>query len=80
LELHWLQADLAKAIGVPVVSVSNWERGTPAPSRRMMKRIQEFLDYAPKPVPESTTAGLCAWKCEMYETTVQLCLFERICK
>jgi transcriptional regulator with XRE-family HTH domain len=80
LELHWLQADLAKAIGLHVVSVSNWERGYSAPSRRMMKRIQEFLDYTPKPVPESTTASLCAWRCEMYVTTGQLCLFEKICK
>ena len=34
LELHWLQADLAKVIGVYVVSVSDWERGTSTPSRR----------------------------------------------
>jgi transcriptional regulator with XRE-family HTH domain len=54
LERHGLQADLAKAIGVTALSVSNWERGTPKPSRRMMKRIQEFLDYTPKPsVPGS---------------------------
>jgi len=25
------------------------------------------FDYAPKPVPESTTASLCASKCEMQE-------------
>ena len=80
LELHWLQADLAKVIGVHVVSVSNWERGTSTPSRRMMKRIQEFLDYTPKPVPESTTTSLCAWRCEMDEATSQDCLFEKICK
>ena len=80
LELHWLQSDLAKAIGAHVVSVSNWERGTSTPSRRLMKRIQEFLHYAPKTVPGSTTAGLCAWKCETYETTGQLCLFQKICK
>jgi transcriptional regulator with XRE-family HTH domain len=80
LELHWLQADLAKAVGVHVVSVSNWERGISTPSRRMMKWIQLFLDYECKPVPENITAGLCAWKCEMYETLGQLCLFEKLCK
>jgi len=80
LELHWLQADVANAIGVHVVSVSNWESGTSTPSSRMMKRIQQFLDYAPKPLRESTTAALCAWKCQMPETTGQLCLFEKTCK
>jgi ribosome-binding protein aMBF1 (putative translation factor) len=45
LKLHWLQADLAQAMGVHVVSISNWERGTSTPSRRMMKRIQEFLKH-----------------------------------
>jgi transcriptional regulator with XRE-family HTH domain len=80
LELHWLQADLAKAVGVYVVSVSNWERGASTPSRRLIKRIQVFLDYESKPVHESTPPGLCAWKCELHETTGQLCLFERICK
>jgi len=80
LGLRWLQPHLAKAMGVHVVSVSNWERGTSTPSRRMMKRIQAFLDYAPNPVPGSSTTYLCAWKCEKSETTGQLCLFEKICK
>ena len=80
LELHWLQADLAKAIGVHAVSVSNWERRTSAPSRTVVKGIQGFLYCANKPVPESPPAGLCAWSCEMYVTTDQLRLFEMICK
>jgi ribosome-binding protein aMBF1 (putative translation factor) len=80
LELHWLQADLAKAIGVHVISVSNWERGFSTPSRRMMKRIQEFLDYTSTPMPASSTAGLCAGKCEANENAAQLCLFEKIFK
>jgi transcriptional regulator with XRE-family HTH domain len=80
LELHWLQANLAKTIGVHAVSVSNWERGASTPSRRMMKRIQEFLDYTLKPVPESTPAGLCTRECEMHEATGQLCLFNKTCK
>ena len=52
LELHWLQADLAKAIGVHVVSVSNWERGTPTPSRRMMKRFRHSSTTHPNSFPE----------------------------
>jgi transcriptional regulator with XRE-family HTH domain len=80
LELHWLQADLAKAMGVRVVSVSNWERGACLPSRRMMKKLQGFFDYAPRPVPEHPTAGLCGWECEMHKANGQLCLFERFCK
>jgi transcriptional regulator with XRE-family HTH domain len=79
LELHWLQARLAKAIGVSIVSVSNWERGACLPSRRMMKRIQGFIDYTSRPVPEHPTAGLCGWECRMDETAGQLCLFEKIC-
>ncbi len=79
LELHWLQADLAKAIGVHVVSISNWERETSNPSRTIRKRIQEFLDYTPRPVPKSMTAGLCAGKCERHETNGQVCLFEKVC-
>ena len=78
LELHWLQADLARAIGVNVVSVSNWERGTATPSRRMLTRIQEFLEFAPKHVLVSSIAGLCARKCETHETTGQLCIFEKV--
>jgi transcriptional regulator with XRE-family HTH domain len=80
LELHWFQADVAGVIGVHLVSVSNWERGISMPSRRMLTRIQEFLDYTPKPVPKDVTAGLGAWKCDKCDTTGQLCLFERICK
>jgi hypothetical protein len=53
LEQHWFQANLTKAMGVHVVSVSNRERGISKPSRRMMKRIQEFLDGAPNPLPNT---------------------------
>src|ERR1035437_2316063 len=80
LELHWLQADLAKAIGVHIVSISNWERGSATPSRRLMKRIQKFLDYTWQPVPGSTTSGLCARQRENCETNGQLCLFQTLSK
>src|ERR1022692_784384 len=52
LELHWLQADVAAKIGISSTSVSNWERGITSPSRRMKKRIREFLDYTPKLIPK----------------------------
>ena len=80
LELHWLQADLAKAIGVHVVSISNWERGIASPSRRVVKRIQQFLDYTWQTVPENTSTGSYARQCEKCDTTGQLCLFQRLCK
>src|ERR1035441_3517229 len=53
LELHWLQTDVAAKIGISSASVSNWERGITSPSRRMTKKIREFLDYTPPaPVPK----------------------------
>src|SRR5665213_923194 len=48
LELHWLQTDVAAKMGISSTSVSNWERGITSPSRRMTKRIREFLDHIPK--------------------------------
>jgi len=52
LELHWLQTDVAANIGTSSTSVTNWERGSTSPSRRMTKRIQEFLLHAPKQFPK----------------------------
>jgi DNA-binding XRE family transcriptional regulator len=43
LELHLLQADVAAALGVHTVSISNWERGVSQPSRQVRKQIREFL-------------------------------------
>src|ERR1019366_5498419 len=45
LELHWFQTDVAAKIGISSASVSNWERGITSPSRRMTKRICEFLNH-----------------------------------
>ena len=44
LEFHLLQADVAKALEVHVVSISDWERGVSLPSERIQKRIREFLN------------------------------------
>jgi transcriptional regulator with XRE-family HTH domain len=47
--LHLTQADVAEALGVHVVSVSNWERGVSYPSRRIRRRIHEFLTQGAAP-------------------------------
>ena len=80
LELHWLQTDVAAKIGISSTSVSNWERGVSSPSRRMTKRIAEFLSY----MPPSLVA-----KYRVLNSTCQICgiskdspenyLFELVC-
>ncbi len=62
------------------VSISNWEHGITTPSRRMMKRIREFLDYIPELVLKVESVSFCCANCEISETTAQRCLFEGICK
>ena len=80
LELHWLQADIARKLGVTTVSISNWERGIITPSRRMKKRIQNFLSHPLNLVPNDRSVGFCCLGCGTSETSRQLCLFERLCK
>ena len=81
LELHWLQTDVAAKIGISSASVSNWERGITSPSRRMTKKIREFLDYTPPVlVPKKRGFGLYCWKCGISETSPERCLFEKVCK
>jgi transcriptional regulator with XRE-family HTH domain len=81
LELHWLQIDIAAKIGISSASVSNWERGITSPSRRMTKKILEFLGYTPPvPVPRKRSLGSYCWKCGVSETSPERCLFERVCK
>jgi DNA-binding transcriptional regulator YiaG len=43
-ELRLFQDDLAKALGVSVFIVSNWERGVNQPSRRTRKRLRDYLE------------------------------------
>jgi transcriptional regulator with XRE-family HTH domain len=80
LELHWLQEDVARMLEVSAVSISNWERGTVIPSRRMKKKIWDFLRHAVDLVPKDQSTRLCCLGCGISETDYQLCLFERICK
>jgi DNA-binding XRE family transcriptional regulator len=80
LSLHLLQSDVAKRLGVHVVSISNWERGVSQPSRPMRRKIRVFLDSAPQRAPKVGLATLCCERCDLIENTAQRCLFERLCK
>ncbi|MGO9587613.1 MAG: helix-turn-helix domain-containing protein [Limisphaerales bacterium] len=81
LELHWLQSDVAVKIGISSASVSNWERGVTSPSRRMTKKIQEFLGYTPPVlVLKRRGAGSYCRTCGISETSPERCLFEKFCK
>ena len=79
LELHWLQRDVAARIGISSTSVSNWERGIISPSRRMTKRIQEFLDCAPKLIPKVHRIDFRCKTCGISNTSSECCLFEKLC-
>jgi transcriptional regulator with XRE-family HTH domain len=79
LELHWLQTDAAAKIRISSASISNWERGITTPSRRMIKRIHEFLDYAPKPISKVHIINFRCQTCGISNTSSECCLFEKIC-
>jgi transcriptional regulator with XRE-family HTH domain len=79
LELHWLQTDVAKKIGISSASVGNWERGITSPSRRMTKKIQEFLDCPPKPTPKIQRNSFCCRICGIPNVSTEPCLFEKAC-
>jgi hypothetical protein len=57
----------------------NWERGITSPSRRMTKRIQEFLDFTPKLIPKIQENSFCCQTCGISNTSSECCLFEKIC-
>jgi transcriptional regulator with XRE-family HTH domain len=79
LGLRWLQTDVAAQIGISSTSVSNWERGITSPSRRMTKRIREFLDYTPKPIFKVQRKHFHCQICGISNTTSECCLFEKVC-
>jgi transcriptional regulator with XRE-family HTH domain len=79
LELHWLQTDVAARIGISSTSVSNWERGIRSPSRRMTKRIREFLDHVPKLPPKVHKNNFCCQICGFSNISPERCLFEKVC-
>lgn len=77
LELQWLQTDVASKIGISSASVSDWERGITSPSRRMTKKIQEFLGYTPKiRVREKRSPNSYCSTCGISEASPERCLFE----
>jgi transcriptional regulator with XRE-family HTH domain len=77
LELGWLQRNVAAKIGISSASISDWERGITSPSRRMTKKIHEFLDYKPFPVPKKRPFN--CQLCGISEGSPEHCLFEKIC-
>jgi DNA-binding XRE family transcriptional regulator len=79
LEIGWFQRDVAAKIGISSASVSDWERGVTVPSRRMKKKIQEFLKFREAPVSIEQRFHLCKI-CGMSESSPERCLFENICK
>jgi DNA-binding XRE family transcriptional regulator len=79
LELHWLQTDVAVKIGISSTSVSNWERGITSPSRKMTKKIQEFLDYTPKLILKVHRNDFHCNTCGISNTSSECCLFEKMC-
>ena len=81
LELHWLQIDVAAKIGSSSASVSDWERGITSPSRRMTKKIQEFLGYTLMVlVRGKRSPNLSCSTCGISEASSERCLFEAACK
>jgi transcriptional regulator with XRE-family HTH domain len=79
LDHHWLQRDVAKKIGISSASVSNWERGITSPSRRMTKKIREFFDCPPKPIPKIQRNSFCCRVCGISTVSTEPCLFEKTC-
>ncbi|HXR46800.1 MAG TPA: helix-turn-helix transcriptional regulator [Candidatus Limnocylindrales bacterium] len=48
LEVHLIQSQLAKRLGVHRVSVQNWERNIYQPATELMPKIIEFSGYDPQ--------------------------------
>jgi transcriptional regulator with XRE-family HTH domain len=53
LELHLLQTDVARRLGVHFETLKNWERGIGSPMVRHIPAIIKFLGYDPEPEPEA---------------------------
>ena len=80
LELRWLQTDAATKIGVTYTSISNWERGITVPSRRMAKKIQDFLTCEPALIRKMPSHSPCCQTCGIPTNSTERCLFGEICK
>ena len=53
LELHLMQTEVARRLGVHKGSIQNWEREVGQPGIRQLPAIIEFLGYDPLPEPKS---------------------------
>jgi transcriptional regulator with XRE-family HTH domain len=78
IELRLFQREAAAKIGVSTASLSKWECGITDPSRRMMKKIQEFLTNTTPRVPK--TPPFRCKICGINGNSAQYCLFEKLCK
>jgi transcriptional regulator with XRE-family HTH domain len=78
VEIEWFQREVAEKIGIFSASVSDWERGVTVPSRRMKKKIQEFLKFREAPASIEQRFHLCKI-CGISESSPERCLFENIC-
>lgn len=52
------QADLARELGVDVITVSRWERGVTAPSRIASKLLQPFMERAENQTKSNQSSAL----------------------
>lgn len=60
LDLKLKQEDVARRIGLDVVSIHKWETNKCTPQVRYFPRIIDFLGYYPYDVPDNTTGQLVA--------------------
>jgi DNA-binding transcriptional regulator YiaG len=51
MDLHLLQKDVARRLGVDESTITNWEKQRTAPEIRYMPEIIKFLGYDPLPQP-----------------------------
>ena len=57
LDLRLSKTDMAKLLGVNVMSISGWEFGYKKPVPKMMKKVIEFLGYMPPFKIDKNTLG-----------------------
>jgi transcriptional regulator with XRE-family HTH domain len=72
LELHLLQGQVAKRLGVHKMSIQNWELGLGKPKNKHIPAIVQFLGYKPIPIPEAFPKQLVYYRCMLGMTQEEL--------